>query len=279
MGYQRILTIQDISCVGQCSMTVALPILSACGLETCILPSAVLSSHTGGFQDPHVRDLTADFPAVLAHWQREGIIFDAVYTGYLGSEQQIDYVQQLLEKNLRPEGKSIVDPVMGDHGRLYKGFTPHYVEAMKGLCRAADVILPNITEASMMTGLPYRETYDAAYVDSLLDGLRAMGAKDVVLTGVSYEAGQSGAVILQGKDKTYFSHRRVPGGYHGTGDIFASTFVGCWLQGQTMAEAAQIAAECTVAAIEATIGDKDHWYGVKFEKMLPLLVDKLAENK
>ena len=147
MKYNRILTIQDISCLGQCSMTVALPILSACGQETVILPSAVLSTHTGGFTKPHIRDLTEDLPGIQAHWLREGIRFDAIYTGYLGSIRQIGMVADMMDTLPVPGGKIIVDPAMADHGKLYSGFDAAYVEAMKALCAKADVLLPNLTEA------------------------------------------------------------------------------------------------------------------------------------
>ena len=147
MAYPKILTVQDISCVGQCSLTVALPIISACGIETCVLPSAVLSTHTAGFKGYTFRDLTDDMPDICAHWQKEGISFDAVYTGYLGSTKQIDYVKNILSTVKKSDGYAVVDPAMADNGKLYPGFDMEFVEAMKTLCGAADYILPNITEA------------------------------------------------------------------------------------------------------------------------------------
>ena len=171
MSYPKILTIQDISCVGQCSLTVALPILSAAGVETCILPSAVLSTHTAGFTGFTVRDLTEDIPAIAAHWRREGIAFDAVYTGYLGSTEQIAYVQNIFDTLRKSGGLRIVDPAMADNGRLYPAFDQAYVEAMKTLVFGADIILPNITEACFLTGMEYRESYDGAYITELLDRL------------------------------------------------------------------------------------------------------------
>ncbi|MGI6218122.1 MAG: bifunctional hydroxymethylpyrimidine kinase/phosphomethylpyrimidine kinase, partial [Coriobacteriales bacterium] len=164
MTYKRILTIQDISCVGQCSLTVALPIISACGIETCILPSAVLSTHTGGFTGFTVRDLSDDIPGIAAHWQKEGIKFDAIYTGYLGSEDQIDYVLDISEKLTNPGAVKIFDPAMADNGSLYPAFDDKYVVAMRRLCSHADFVLPNITEASLLTGMEYRTEYDEGYV-------------------------------------------------------------------------------------------------------------------
>ena len=193
MRYSRILTIQDISCVGQCSMTVALPILSACGQETCILPSAVLSTHTGGFSFPAIRDLTDDLPGIQKHWQKEGITFDAIYTGYLGSTKQIAYVEDILATMTRNGGKTIVDPAMADNGKLYTGFDAAYVDAMGKLCAKADVVLPNLTEACFLTGTAYREDMHEQEILAVVDRLHEMGCGCVVLTG-------AGATYPYGKD-------------------------------------------------------------------------------
>ena len=212
MSDPRILTIQDISCVGQCSLTVALPILSACGVETAILPSAVLSTHTAGFTGYTFRDLTEDMPKIAAHWQKEGIAFDAFYTGYLGSAQQIQYVEDIFHTLGRGRGLKIVDPAMADNGKLYPGFDQAFVEEMKKLCFGADIILPNITEACLVTDTPYQETYDQAYVQGLLDALTARGAKTVVLTGVSYQEGRTGVVVYENGKQAYYEHRRISKG-------------------------------------------------------------------
>ena len=275
MKYNRILTIQDISCLGQCSMTVALPILSACGQETVILPSAVLSTHTGGFTKPHIRDLTDDLPGIQAHWLQEGIRFDAIYTGYLGSTRQIDMVADIMDTLLVPGGKIIVDPAMADHGKLYSGFDGAYVEAMKSLCAKADVLLPNLTEACLLTDTPYQECYDEAFLSPILEKLRKMGAKCVVLTGYSNAPGQTGVLIRDEDATQVYSHAKVGRGYHGTGDAFASAFVGGWLGGKSMEEAAQIAADFISKCIENTIGDESHCYGTKFETALPYLIQRL----
>ena len=198
MPYRKLLTIQDISCVGQCSLTVALPILSAAGMETCILPSAVLSTHTAGFSGFTVRDLTEDMPGIAAHWKKENIRFDAVYTGYLGSKEQIGYVQDIVGSLRVPDGKLIVDPAMADNGRLYPAFDAAYVEEMKKLAFSADIILPNITEACFLTDLAYRESYDEGYIAALLDALTERGAKTIVLTGVGYDASHTGVAVREG---------------------------------------------------------------------------------
>lgn len=276
MRYQRILTIQDISCIGQCSMTVALPILSACGQETCILPSAVLSTHTGGFGKPTVRDLTDSLPAMWQHWQVQGITFDAIYTGYLGSRAAIEYAGQIMDTMLTPGGKIIVDPAMADNGKLYSGFDETYARDMAQLCRRADVMLPNITEAAMMTGMPYRERYEEEYIRALLEKLEG---KAVVLTGVSFLPEQTGVAIRTGAGIEYYAHNRVGRSYHGTGDIFASCLTGAWVGGKSMARAARIASDYTCRCIENTYQDPAHWYGVKFETALPQLMEMLKRDE
>ena len=276
MSYKKVLTIQDISCVGQCSLTVALPILSAAGFETCILPSAVLSTHTAGFTGFTVRDLTEDIPAIAAHWRRENIRFDAVYTGYLGSAGQIDQVKEIIATLSAPDAVSIVDPAMADNGKLYPAFDGAYVEAMKTLAFSADIILPNITEACFLTGLQYREEYDEAYITALLDAMTAAGAKTIVLTGVGYEPGQTGVVVRENGETRYYAHKKIAQGCHGTGDVYASAFVGALLHGHSAYDAAVIAADYTVRCIEITQGDANHWYGVKFELALPEYIRMLG---
>ena len=275
MKYNRILTIQDISCLGQCSMTVALPILSACGQETCIIPSAVLSTHPGGFSFPTIRDISMDIPAIAAHWQRENVAFDAIYTGYLGTKEQINDVARVFDTMLRPNGKIIVDPAMADHGKLYSGFDMAYAQAMAELCKKADVILPNLTESCLMTGCEYRETYDESYICDVLSRLHGMGMKKVVLTGVSYCPEETGVVLSDGASQYYYRHQKLSRSYHGTGDIYASAFIGSWIGGKTMEEAVKIAADYACECIKATIGDENHWYGTKFESALPYLIDAL----
>lgn len=270
-----VLSVQDISCVGQCSLTVALPILSACGLETAILPSAVLSTHTGGFKGFTFRDLTEDVPQITAHWQAEGIRFGAVYTGYLGSIRQISLVRDIFSTLLVPGGKKLVDPAMADNGKLYSIFDMNYVEAMKDLAAESDVLLPNITEAALLTGAEYRESYDEAYVLSLMQGLKALGAKNVVLTGVSYDSDTTGVAVLEGDVFSYYRHKRCPKGCHGTGDVYASAFAGAFLGGKALPEAACIAADFTLRCIETTAPDASHWYGVRFEPLLGELIEAL----
>ena len=275
MKEHRILTIQDISCVGQCSLTVALPVLSACGIETCVLPSAVLSTHTGGFSGYTFRDLTEDMPAIANHWCKENIQFDAVYTGYLGSAKQISYVTEVMDKCLKPSGKRIVDPAMADNGKLYAGFDDAFVKEMKHLCDAADFLLPNITEACLLTDTEYKTSYDESYIQELVKKLCKDSAKTVVLTGVSYTPDTTGAAVYENGKLSYYEHKKIAKGCHGTGDVYASAFTGALMRGKTTFEAAKIAADYVVKCIEYTQQFPDHWYGVKFEAVLPELIQSL----
>ncbi|MBQ7369412.1 MAG: pyridoxamine kinase [Clostridia bacterium] len=275
---KRILTIQDISCVGQCSLTVALPIISACGVETCILPSAVLSTHTGGFSGFTFRDLTEDMPLIEKHWQAEKIKFDGIYTGYLGSAKQIDYVKSIFQSCMADDGVKIVDPAMADNGKLYVGFDHAFVEKMKTLCATADVILPNLTEACLLIDEPYPETYDEPLIDRILTKLSSL-CKDatIVLTGIGYKAEKTGVIVYAKGEKEYYEHRKISKGCHGTGDIYASAFVGALMRGKSYYESAKIAADYTVACIEATQDDPSHWYGARFETSLPKLITALEK--
>ena len=275
MAYPRILTVQDISCVGQCSLTVALPILSACGIETCVLPSAVLSTHTAGFSGYTFRDLTQDMPAVIEHWQKENIAFDAVYTGYLGSAEQIEYVKRILAAVKKPQAPAIVDPAMADNGKLYPGFDDAFVQAMRTLCAEADLVVPNITEAALLTGEEYRTEYDRAYIDTLVQKLLALGARGVVLTGVSYREGMTGVVVVENGQYAYYEHEKLANSCHGTGDIYASALVGALLRGKSAYDAAAIAADYTVQCIRETAKHPEHWYGAAFEPVLPKLIEML----
>lgn len=272
MAYKRILTIQDISCVGQCSMTVAMPILSACGHETCILPTALLSTHTGGFGKPVVRHLADTMAQMRQHWKTCDIRFDAILVGYLGSVEAVRETGEIARELLAPGGKLIVDPAMADHGKRYSGLDEAYAAAMTELCLRADVMIPNITEASMMAGLPYREDFDKSYIAELMGKL---GGRDVVLTGVGHASEETGIAVRSAEGLFHYAHPKVAKSYHGTGDMFAACFTGAWLQGKSMTDAVQIAAEFTRRSIEETYRNPAHWYGVKFETVLSWLTDAL----
>ena len=273
MSYKKILTVQDISCVGQCSLTVALPIISACGIETCVLPSAVLSTHTAGFSGYTFTDLTEDMPKINAHWIKEGIKFDAIYTGYLGSAKQIEYVRALFDTVCN--GYKIVDPAMADNGKLYPGFDNDFVKEMRVLCASADYLVPNITEACMLTGTEYKTEYDREYIDTILSSLASLGCKNIILTGVSYEKGKTGVVVFENGQYSYYQHDFLPNSCHGTGDIYASAFTGALVNGKCAYVSAKIAADYTVECIKATAEEENHWYGAKFEPVLYKLIEML----
>ena len=276
MSYKKILTIQDISCVGQCSLTVALPIISACGVETCVLPSAVLSTHTGGFKGFTFRDLTEDMPAILAHWVKEGIKFDTIYTGYLGSTKQIDYVKDIFSAVSKEETLKVVDPAMADNGKLYVGFDGEFVAAMKSLCAEADYILPNITEAAFLTDMPYEDGSDRKYVDKIMDKLIELGCKNIILKGLPSKNGEKIGILMYVDGKMdYYEHEKLSNSCHGTGDIYASAFVGALSRGKSANEAARIAANYSVECIKETAKLDNHWYGAAFEPALPKLIEAL----
>ncbi|MBP5329105.1 MAG: pyridoxamine kinase, partial [Spirochaetaceae bacterium] len=234
---KRLLTIQDISCVGQCSLTVALPVISACGIETAVLPSSVLSTHTAGFSGYTFRDLTDDMDGILAHWKKENITFDAFYTGYV-SKAQIPLILKIMNECARPSALRIVDPVMADNGKLYPGFDESFPDEMAKLCKGADVILPNLTEASFLVHEPYRgEGYDKAYIESMLKKLYALGTKNVVLTGVSFEKDKLGVACYDGKKTEYYFNTRINASMHGTGDVYASSFAGALCKGWSVYDA------------------------------------------
>ena len=265
---KRLLTIQDISCVGQCSTTVALPLISACGVECAVLPPAILSNHTGGFKSWSFADLTAELPKIESEWVAQDIRFDAFYTGYV-CESHIDPILSIMERCAAPGAIRIVDPAMADAGVLYKGFAPDFPSKMARLVKGADYVLPNLTEAALLTGCePFRED-----PETLIAKLVALGAKNVVLTGVSRGENELGSAVGGGGSVVYDFNPRLSRMSHGTGDVFASVFAGAVLRGKSAAEAAALAADIVCAAIEAT--DEDHWYGVSFEKVIPLLVGRL----
>ena len=274
---KRIVTVQDISCVGKCSLTVALPIISAMGVEAAILPTAVLSTHTAFKEGFTVHDLSGEIAPITAHWKREGFDFDAIYTGYLASFDQIDLVKQMAKDF--SGALLFVDPAMGDNGKLYYGFDQAFAHKMAELCAVADIIVPNMTEASFMLDIPYvAEGYDEAYVKDVLQKLCAMGAKCAVLTGVSLQDDMTGAMGYNSQTGEYFSyyHKRIPVSYHGTGDVFASACVGALMRGKTLPEAIAVAADYTFESIRLTEAEENHnWYGVNFEQAVPMLVERL----
>lgn len=277
MAQKRVAAIHDISCFGKCSLTVALPIISAAGIETAVIPTAVLSTHTGGFTGYTVRDLSEDIVPVARHWNSENIKVDAVYTGYLCSKQQIYLVLEAARLISREDTLLITDPVMADNGKLYKGFDSDYPKYMTELCANADIITPNITEAALMLGVKYREgPYTEDFINSLLEGLYLKTHAKIVLTGVYYDNRRIGAAVYDGEKKEYVFSERISASYHGTGDVFASTLTAALLNGRSLKAAAQIAVNFTCACIKRTAeNDTDMRYGVNFESQIPNLIKYL----
>ena len=277
---KRILTIQDISCFGKCSLTVALPLLSAMGIETVILPTAVLSTHTL-FKGFTCKDLSDQLEPITEHWKQEGITFDAIYTGYLGTEEEIDTVIRIIRTFRNENTLVFVDPAMGDNGKLYPAFNEHYAKKNADLCAVADIADPNITEASFLTGMPYRETYSEDYVKEMLLALAALGTKTPILTGVSLSEGKTGAMGYDAARKEFFHYQndRVPAAYHGTGDIFSSVLAGAFVLGKDRTNAIRIAADYTARTIGETLKNPENpWYGVDFEATIPELLEALKQN-
>lgn len=271
---KRVLTIQDISCLGKCSLTIALPVISALGSETVILPTAVLSTHTM-FSNFTCKDLSDQIEPIEQHWLSEGIKFDAIYTGYLGTIGQIDQMKELFEKFRDDNTVIVVDPVMADNGKLYPAFDMDYVRKNTELCAAADIVVPNITEAALMTGMEYREQYDESYVKELLAGLSSLGARISVLTGVSLEENKTGVMGYDSSTGEYYvyQNKRIDASFHGTGDLFSSTCVGEMMKGLDWRDAMRIAADYTAYTIETTLANPEKpWYGVDFEATLPYLM-------
>ena len=253
-----ILSIQDISCVGQCSLTVALPIISACGIETAILPGALLSNHTASnFSGFTFTDLTEEFPKILDRWLKEKISFDAFYTGYV-TKIQIPYIIEIMEKTAKPNALRIIDPAMADEGVLYSGFDNNFPKEMAKLCKGADYILPNLTEASFLLDIPYvGEKYDKAYIEKISRELIKLGCKNVIITGVSFEKDKIGASVYNSETDTfeYYFNEKIDYHFHGTGDVFSSAFTGAILRGKTAIEAVAIAADFVVDSIKKTLDD------------------------
>lgn len=277
---KRIVSIQDISDLGKCSLTAALPVISALGVECAVMPTAVLSTHTmfSGFT---FHDLTDEMEPVERHWKEQGISFDAVYTGYLGSYRQIDIVKKFFA-DFGEGAKIIVDPAMADNGRLYTGFTPEFAHRMAELCRGADIVLPNITEACFMLDKEYKGNYDREYIIDLLNGLRGLGAKECVITGVSFEEGRLGAMKLNSDTGEIFEYYTVrqPESFHGTGDLFSSAVVGGVMRGMSVDNALKLACDFICESIRLTIAEEGHnTYGVNFEQAIPYLLKKAEEYK
>lgn len=277
---KRIITVQDISCVGKCSLTVALPIISAAGVEAGVLPTAVLSTHTA-FPKFTFCDLTDEIETISDTFADLDIDFDAIYTGYLGSFRQLSLVSDFIDR-FGGKAKVVIDPVMADNGQLYKGFTPEFAASMAKLCAKADLVVPNLTEASYMLGIPYNPDYDEEYIKDVLKKLTELGAKSAALTGIGFKDNEIGVYFYDGVSGEYYSYfnEKLPASFHGTGDIYASAAVGAMMRGFSIPESLSIAVDFTLITMKKTLEDKDHrFYGVNFEEALPYYIERINEHK
>lgn len=276
---KRVLAIHDISCIGRCSLTVALPILSCAGLDTGVLPTAILSTHTGGFQGYTYRDLTADILPVTAHWKSLGLRFDALYSGFLGSYDQIDLVAKLMEEFHSENTLRMVDPVMADNGRLYATYTREMAQGMHRLCRKADIITPNMTEACILLDITYKpEGFTRPETEDMLRRLCGLGPRMVVLTGVTLGLDQLGTASYDARtgEISYAFEGRYHGVFHGTGDILASALLCGLMNGKSLKEASSLAVKFTHRCILCTVeSNQELRYGVRFEAALPYLMELL----
>ena len=277
---KRIMTIQDVSCIGKCSLTVALPIISAMGIETGIVPTAVLSTHTQ-FKGFTFRDLTDDMDPIKEHWKKEGFKFDAIYTGYLGSDRQIEIVSDYFDTFKDENTMIIMDPAMADNGKLYAGFDEYFAKNMGKLCAKADVILPNISEACLMLGIEYPgENADEATIQSILKQLAKLGAPISVITGTSFNDGTFGFTGYDSTKDEFFSYgtEKINHKSHGTGDIFASAFTGAIANNFSVYDSLKIASDYTCACIKNTYLDPEKVdYAVNFEAEIPYLLKLIGK--
>ena len=277
---KKVLAIHDISCLGRCSLTAAIPIISVAGAEVIPLPTAVLSTHTGGFTHFTFRDLTEDMRPIAEHWKMLGYKFDVIYTGYLGSPEQVDIVKDILRDLSTPETLIVVDPVMADAGKYYSLITPDFLIGMRELCEMADIITPNLTEAAFLLGTEYKETYSEEETAVLLRNLsKKLGAKKIVLSGISSGENTIGAAAYDAStdETSYALAEKIDGFYHGTGDTFASALIAALTRNAKIEDATRVAVEYTLACIRRTYEEgTDTRYGVDIENEFPTLMRLLG---
>lgn len=281
MTQKKVLTIQDISCTGRCSITVALPLLSACGLETAIIPTSILSTHTGGFVNYHHRDLTEDMDAILEHWETLNLHFDAIYVGFLANEAQVTNTLRLVERLRNDATLLFVDPAMADEGQLYSLLPEDFPNQMRRLCEVADVIVPNMTEAFLLLQQEYqRGPYSEQQIEEMLQKLSKINHSQVILTGVMLDDAHMGAASYNPGTRNFhnYSRKKMEGIFYGTGDVFMSALIGAMLNDHTIDDSINIACEFVLDCIERTVAEKaDYRYGVDFEQGIPFLLQLLGK--
>lgn len=270
---KRIAAVHDLSGLGKCSLTIALPVISASGVECSCIPTALLSTHTGEFTGYTVKDLSDQMLPIARHWRREGARFDGIYSGYLASPEQEKLLEELIDELSGPDTLVIVDPVMADNGRYYHSFDDSMCVCFRQLCTKAHIITPNVTEAALLGGLPYKKPpHDSEYIDDLLKSIEAFGSKAVIITGVQPSGDEVGIVALDKNTGKMFSAMRPvrEGVFYGTGDLFASSLAALLVRGAGLGEAVEIAASLVADSIDRTaLRGTPRRFGVAFEGALP----------
>ncbi|MEG0308685.1 MAG: pyridoxamine kinase [Clostridium sp.] len=279
---KRIVAIHDLSGFGKCSLTVALPVISVAGVECTCMPTAILSTHTGEFTGYTFRDLSEDMYPMAKHWNSLGLEFDAIYAGYLGNSKQTNLVANIISLIKNKNTLVIIDPVMADNGNYYSNLDNDMCKGFLNLCKVADIITPNFTEATLLLGEKYLEPpYTKDYVEGLLKRLSNLGPSKIVLTGVSFNPDEVGAACYDKESGKihYAFESKTPGSYHGTGDLFTSALSACIVRGINIQNSMKIAINLVKSSIELTYkrGTKAH-YGVDFESVLPKFIIDIHNN-
>ncbi|NLH00963.1 MAG: pyridoxamine kinase [Clostridiales bacterium] len=278
---KRIAAVHDISGFGKCSLTVALPVISASGVECSCLPTALLSTHTGGFEGYTFKDLSDEMLPIAKHWKKENVTFDGIYSGYLASAGQAEMLEEIIGILSTEKTKIIVDPVMADNGKYYSHFGDEMCRAFRRLCGKAHIITPNITEASLLTDMPYKEgPHDREYIEQLAKRLSGICGGIIAITGVSPEKNSVGVYAFNTRTgEECLSVRPVREGiFHGTGDIFASAFAALMIRGAKLADAAETAISLVSESIDRTSArGTPRRNGVDFEGALPYYIQKVSE--
>ena len=276
MPQKKVVSIQSLGCHGKCSLTEAMPILSAAGFSVSVLPTTLLSTHTGGFGKPAAAELSDFLKDTLIHWQNNGIGFDCVYCGYFANKEQLKLIKENLNKLCCEKGKIIVDPVMGDNGRFFSGITKDFTEDMLNLCKSADIILPNITEACFLSDTKYTgENIDKKRAELILRRLFEKTQTKIVLTGIDF-GNQVANAVFDGENIEFIESEKIPVKYHGTGDIFASVLTAAILHNFSLCDSVKIAGDFVSEALRITqLSEEAERNGVEFESAIPYLLKLL----
>ena len=274
MKQKRLVTIQDLSCFGKCSITAALPVISALGTETVVLPTAVLSTHTGEFCNFTFHPLYNEFQKISDHWNELEIEFDAIYVGYIGSIDLIHAVSDFIDRFAKDNTTVFIDPAMADNGKFYSGLDENYAKELASLCKKAHIISPNMTEAMILSGLSpadYKKTVDIKEIVHSLTNI----CENVIITGVHNESTISTIAYKKGSDSiTYADKPLYDGVFYGAGDLFSSAFIGMYINGASLSDATKNASDFVNDCIQKTLDEREKfWYGLKFEQSLGILTN------